>query len=480
MPNPYQFNHVIVAYKIDGASFFVDPTLNLQGGELIELYLPNYHNGLLLDGKSEKLLPISFRDLGVTTAEYHFYIEDYFRPATLKIKTIYIGSNADAIRYDMYVKTYEEIKKGYINFYSRYYPCIAIKDSIRFKEIGNNKIEVTECYTVPNLWKKSETDSNKVSAEFCPFLISNALLLPATKTRTTPFFINYPINIGENFYVHLPKFWNIEIPDDNIKTNYFEYSSHYTTNKNSRTISAFYSLNTLQDSVETLHVTEAIRNIEKTNKNELLLSTNLLSGERGETKVSYSKIFLFLLMVAIISMIASKVYMQYNPLTKFNDLDYYKKIGGFLILIMLSTIVRPFSLLFQLYNAGYFNTRLEEILSASKSSSITSLIVDFELFFNAFILVFTVLSAFLLFNKRTSFPIVASFIFASIVIGGILDSWAVNKYINSSTEIFDTEFYRNFLAAIIWIPYLLISKRSQNTFVNYHPSVQFKNLKTEE
>lgn len=479
LPNPYQFNHVIVAYKIDGILSFVDPTLSLQGGELIDIYLPNYFNGLLLDGKSEDLLFIRFRDLGMTSAEYHFFIDDYFKPAILKVSTSYIGSAADQIRYDINVKTYEEIKKSYTNFYSRFYPNIAIKDSILFKEMGNNKIIVTESYAINDLWKKSESDSNKISAEFYPFLIFNALPMPTTKTRTTPININYPVNINENFYIHLPVFWDIKLEGDNIKTNYLEYSSHYTTNKKSVSVNAFYSLNTLQDSVETFQVADAIKYIEKINHNSLLLTTNLLIEEENTRDVSYSKIFLFVLMITIFGIFASKIYKQYNPLSKLDDINSYQNIGGFLILLVISTVIRPFYILFQLYNSGYFSTRMDEILAGSNSASTTSLIIDFELFFNALILVSTILSAILLLKKRTSFPIVASFIIVFSIIVGLIDSWAVKQYIDSSTEIIDTGFYRNLVAAIIWVPYLFVSKRCKNTFINYHPSMQIQQPKTE-
>ncbi|MEQ1733634.1 MAG: DUF3857 and transglutaminase domain-containing protein, partial [Bacteroidia bacterium] len=261
LPSPYQFNHAIVAYKLEGALSFIDPTMNLQGGDLNDLYVPNYHYGLVLNGKGEALTAMRYRNTGKKSIEYHYYVQDFLKPTILKVKTIYTGSDADEMRYTMSVNNYEETKQSYIDFYARLYPEIEVKDSIRFKEININEIEVTESYTVPNLWKKTEADSNTVTAEFMPFLVADALSLPATKTRKKPMYLKYPVNVTENVYIHVPKKWEIEITDDEIKTDYLDYSAKYRSVDGGKTIAIYYSLTTLVDSISVAQTNDALKNI---------------------------------------------------------------------------------------------------------------------------------------------------------------------------------------------------------------------------
>ncbi|MFS8562810.1 MAG: DUF3857 domain-containing protein [Rhabdochlamydiaceae bacterium] len=95
LPMPFLFDHVVLQLKINGKFYFVDPTINLQGGSLENNYFPNYGWGLLLDRNTKELTPLPEPSMVTPiTIETSIILTSEDR-AYLKIETVLRDSEAE-------------------------------------------------------------------------------------------------------------------------------------------------------------------------------------------------------------------------------------------------------------------------------------------------------------------------------------------------------------------------------------------------
>lgn len=154
-----------------------------------------------------------------------------------------------------------------------------------------------------------------------------------------------------------------------------------------------------------------------------------------------------------------------------------KGLGGWLILVGIGVAISPVRLLMTLFPAyrPIFTDGTWGALTTPGSEAYHSLWAPFligEIGFNLLMLAASVYLIYLFFSKHYLFPkfyigvVIASLIFIP------LDSWVFTK-IAPDAPIFDPatlrDFARTLVGALIWIPYMLVSKRVKATFVENKP-----------
>lgn len=91
-----------------------------------------------------------------------------------------------------------------------------------------------------------------------------------------------------------------------------------------------------------------------------------------------------------------------------------------------------------------------------------------EMLFNIVALLLSLLLAYWFFTRDHRFPKLYIALISLMLISILVDAWAVSLIVPDE-PMFDDEtgkdLYRTLLAAVIWIPYMLISKRVKATFV---------------
>lgn len=161
-------------------------------------------------------------------------------------------------------------------------------------------------------------------------------------------------------------------------------------------------------------------------------------------------------------------------MTNNNDL---KGLSGWLILVGLGIVISPIKLLITLF--GTYKPLIEngtwQALTTEGSEVynpyFSSLLVG-EIAFNTLMLIISVYLIYLFFSKHYLFPKVYIGIVAVTLIFIPLDAWIVTK-IFPEVPMFDAEttkeFARTLVSGLIWVPYMLVSKRVQITFVENMP-----------
>jgi len=162
--------------------------------------------------------------------------------------------------------------------------------------------------------------------------------------------------------------------------------------------------------------------------------------------------------------------------------DELKGLSGWLILVGLGVILSPIRLLFT-YVPMYkpiFEDGTWEALTTVGSQAYNVLwapILIGEMALNFIIVAASIYLIYLYFSKHYLFPKLYIGIVAISIVFIPLDAWVVTKVLPSE-PMFDPEttkeFIRTLIVGLIWIPYMLISKRVKATFVENMPNKVFK------
>jgi len=143
-------------------------------------------------------------------------------------------------------------------------------------------------------------------------------------------------------------------------------------------------------------------------------------------------------------------------------------IGGWLILIVIGLIVTPFRLGYEVIMNMVPLISSPNIL-ALNSPDLTNLIY-FEIFGNLIFALYSILLLFLLFSKNKLFPKLLIFYFVTNFAFIMLDLFlasqiSVIQHTETDASVIK-EIFKSSFNLIIWVPYLILSKRVKNTFVN--------------
>ncbi|MGF1794050.1 DUF2569 domain-containing protein [Photobacterium frigidiphilum] len=151
----------------------------------------------------------------------------------------------------------------------------------------------------------------------------------------------------------------------------------------------------------------------------------------------------------------------------------YDGLGGWLILVGIGIIISPLrivTLIFPIYT-DIFSNGVWEVLTTPGTEVYNSLwapVLMGEVVINGGLVIAWLFMAFLFFSKKKVFPkwYISIMVFTLLFI--FLDALAMNAVLPNE-PVFDPEtiqeFVRQLIATIIWVPYMLVSKRVQATFI---------------
>ena len=162
------------------------------------------------------------------------------------------------------------------------------------------------------------------------------------------------------------------------------------------------------------------------------------------------------------------------------DNNELKGLGGWLILVGIGVVLNPIRLLVTLIPTfkPVFEDGAWEATTTEGSEAyipyLGSLLVG-EITFNAIMVAASIYLIYLFFSKYNLFPKLYIAIVTASLIFIPLDAWVVTlifpgePMFNPDTT---KEFMRSFIAGVIWIPYMHLSKRVKVTFVENLPNKQ--------
>lgn len=149
-------------------------------------------------------------------------------------------------------------------------------------------------------------------------------------------------------------------------------------------------------------------------------------------------------------------------------------IGGWLILVAIGIIVTPIRL-FVLIISTYseiFSTGTWDLVTTPGSAAYNALwgpIIIGEMLINSGMLIAWLYMAYLFFAKKSLFPKWYIAVAVSGLVFIVIDAFAV-KLVLPDEPVFDSdtlkELARSLIMVLVWVPYMLVSKRVKATFIN--------------
>jgi len=150
-----------------------------------------------------------------------------------------------------------------------------------------------------------------------------------------------------------------------------------------------------------------------------------------------------------------------------------KGLGGWLILVGLAVIISPFRIIattFPIYSE-IFSSESWKMLATPGSETYHALwapILLGEVVINGALVLIWIYIIFLFFIKKKGFPSWYIGVLVFTLAFMLIDALAI-KVVIKDGPLFDPEtgkeFVRTFIGTIIWVPYMLLSKRVKATFV---------------
>lgn len=265
LPTPKRFNHVIVQVEHQGKTYWLDPTMSYQQGNLEAIYQPDYKYALVITGENAKLESMS--DTRIVRYQYK-EVEEFFdisggdnTPATYRIQNHFLKYFAESMRRELSESSLERLQQSYLNYTARFYPDVQVEEKINVvDDQKTNRITLTEQYTIPNIWQPSENDGI-MRVEFVPFLMLEVLKKVNTPKRTMPYAIHSPVEYRQVSKIKVPENSHFEDEFHEIKDNIFRFSRKISFNND--ILSIEYKYRSYYDSVSPEGIKRYSENINK-------------------------------------------------------------------------------------------------------------------------------------------------------------------------------------------------------------------------
>ena len=472
VPWPGLFDHCIVQIMKDGKAYYIDPTISNQGGDLAHFYFPNYHKGLILRKGEKALTDLSFSNYTSTKITETYSMKEVGKTADLRVVTIYSGHDADLQRNYFAHTTLQAAQKSYIDFYSSLYPGIKPVGNIRIQDQreGTNRFMVFESYTIDSVWENTENNTKK-SISFYPLSLKDYVSVVQSPGRKMPYNVNYPLNIEHESIVVLPAQWTIDDESKVIETASFQY--HFNVSYKADTLRIIHKYKTLCDYIDAPSVSSFVAKHDDVLTNFSYSLTIKPEVEKSGFVISWLSVFIAFLSVLISTYFAIKIYRNYD-IPVYYSTDHSRPVGGWMVFLAIGLTVAPLQLIYRIWIAPeYFNSNVMSAYIGYDNTIrnlIWGLFMFFEMIYNFVLLVFSVLVVFLLYNRRTCFPLLTTIFYASsllILIVDIVIALKLNPdgYTPEQKSGFYGQITKGFVSAIVWIPYLMHSVRVKETFI---------------
>jgi transglutaminase-like putative cysteine protease len=242
-PSPYAFDHVIVRARLDGRTYWLDPTISYQRGTLANAYTPEYERALVLHPDTQALteMPLAPPAEPTVRVRERYRVTSFDAPVALSVTTEFRGVDADAMRYQLASQSRADLGKDYLNYYAERNPSI---EADALPEVADdeqaNVITITERYTVPHFWK----DGAHV---FLADRLGEELSKPNVSRRTSPLRVSYPLNLEQLIEIELPHRQAFETGTTERADDALRFTAAATAAD--RTVRLRYSLTALSDHV---------------------------------------------------------------------------------------------------------------------------------------------------------------------------------------------------------------------------------------
>lgn len=473
LPSINAFNHCVVNFKKNNKTYYVDPTISNQGGDIDHISFPDYKYGLIIAKNTSDLIQFPKPRKSMMKVEEEFVINNYKDASYLEIISVYSGYKADEMRSLFEGNNFSNIEKNFLDYYSQLFPNISTDKPLEIIDtsVNHDNLYITiENYKIDSIWVKNTENPDLIKIEIFPLNIYNTISYSNSANRTQPFDLG-----GENHYSQLTRFtmpenWPSKPIEKIVSGPGYKYSM--LSESNGKVVTLNYSYD---NDVDWLPAEDVKTFLQK--KDEIIdnLTYEIIYLQDDPNAKNHIGLILFTLFILAIGIYyGRKIYLNYNPKTNNNISSL--KIGGWLFLPLIGLLLTPVYLWIELINVDYLNAQTWMNLSLITDHSISAyILMTIEMIYHIGLILFSILLVILYLQKRTSVPRLMIMFYIISTVFPFLDSILAEVLLGSdSLELMameiGSEIFRGIIIVVIWIPYFIKSERVKNTFckVLYH------------
>jgi hypothetical protein len=468
-PSPFAFNHVIVKFRWNEQDYWIDPTINQQRGGLPLLCVPNYQKALVLDEKVNGLEDIPVSQTDRVVIRENLWFADSVRDVRYEVETVYYGNLANSKRVYHLGTPLPEIRENYLNYCSGYYSGLkwATDSSLKYTDYPEmNSFKVVESYLIPNFWNHIATDSVELYGTISSYNLYEFLSYSKDQARKMPLALYYPISIDQTISMHFPKHKQLGFKGETnkVENESFSFSKTAYVAEKEKTFSINYTYFTKSDYVPAGQLTAYFKDYDQlSDLCDYTIHWGILSKNSGNINwVAVFAVVIFLILVYRLFLFVYRFDFGYEYIGQRG-----LKIYGWLLLPVIGLYFTPFLVAYHVFNTGYFSESLWTNFLAQRNDlpALMQLLFYFELLFNVFIILMSVLLIALSVQKRITFPRLY-IAFKIIVTVGVIVDTSISAALLDVEISESSELIRTILGAAVWIPYFMYSDQVKSTFVN--------------
>lgn len=458
LPTPLAFDHVIAKVRFDGATVWVDPTIDHQGGLIRNRRVSPHGRALVIEPSTKdfELLPLPTQNDERFVQRTFFQISDYTSPVSMRVESTYLGARADHLRQQLAGMERSELSKRFVNYYAEYYPGIQEAAGLSVRDDRtNNAVQVTEQYRIADFWDH-KPDEKRYEARFRADALISALTEPATRLRKQPLRLAFPMWCEQSIEVKLPSDdWSIPELKESVEHEAFDFRYHRKFQ--GRTLKLKYECRTLQPTIPAERVAGYLV---KRGRMYELLHDQLQRDDPAESRLHWPTIVMSGL-TALVAIGCSGLFWffvrgQPKPVPLPAPGEDCKGLAGWLFLLAFGLVGTPVRIVHQLLAARqvYFSEQTWQ-----------TPLLAYELVGNIVLAVSFGLLCALFLGKRRVFPT------TYIVVAGasVLFSWG--DYFGASDQVNPAASAKQYgysmgatVGFVIWTIYMQVSRRVKLTF----------------
>ncbi len=225
LPSPGWFDHVIVQLRIDGQTWWLDPTQSLQPSTLNLVYQPDFGHALLLAPDTQALVPMTAamrinRRLVTRAIDAS---QGPGQPARLTVTSVMEGAAAERTRDQLAQSPLEELGKRYLNYYAADYPGLQQAAALEVTdEPASNRLTTREHYLINTFWEVPEGTGRAQTSLYSPE-VRDQLQAPRETRRAAPLAVSHPVEIVVTTELQLHQPWTGQTADVSVRDAAFEF-----------------------------------------------------------------------------------------------------------------------------------------------------------------------------------------------------------------------------------------------------------------
>ena len=460
LPTPFAFDHVIVRATLSGKTIWVDPTKSQQGGAFSTSYIPaDYGKALVIAEGVQKLESVHCPEMAIDYehTDMIFDVDDYDGTTTMKVSTRYQGYAADSMRRFLINANHETLGEDYLNFYADHYPGIRDPAPLEITDDkAQNTLLVKEQYQVDNLFTRDEEDVPPYVSLY-PYGLRRVLPSPDARIRKTPLAVNHPVRRTYKTVLNTPDALDYIDTFEEVVDPAFRFSTRQRFEGKSAEFE--YSIETLRDRVSPDEIPQYLIN---QSKFEDLLGDCPEIPTPFDGRLNWYAILTSLFTIAFVGTALCWAMPANGSVDAQMAEPAYESIGGWLVLVGIGVTLSVFTtpLWFLKTWEVYFTWPHWTDFS-------TGSVLAFEVIVHSALSVLSIALAASFYTKRKIFPRLYIFICVFTILYTVVDNALCFSILEMPLESDDyKDFSKLVFRAIIWCPYMLLSKRVKGTFVH--------------